>query len=195
MSQFCGSSPRVWGIPAARHGEYKGLQPQRFIPTRVGNTVWSRTCWMARLRRFIPTRVGNTSLVGGVVWVVGLRFIPTRVGNTVSSLHSWDLSLVRGSSPRVWGILCLDQSVQRWRVPPVHPHACGEYWISINNVPDWRDGSSPRVWGIRTGSSASTAGHGSPPRVWEYLTTTTTIFSGFGSPPRVWGILSRSPTF
>ena len=71
-----GLSPHVWGTPEPLFLAYDG---QRFIPTRVGNTLagvgvtlalpgLSPHVWGTRTataihppwRRFIPTRVGNT---------------------------------------------------------------------------------------------------------------------------------------
>ena len=75
-------------------------------------------------------------------------------------------SFLRGSSPRMWGTLCLDvrvYEVERFipthvgntgTIPTdpftttVHPHACGEHcpmrrpWFMLG-------GSSPRMWGTR----------------------------------------------
>ena len=73
--------------------------------------------------------------------------------------------VMRGSSPRVWGIPSVKNApapMPRFiptRVgnttygladsarPSVHPHACGEYCDVVNTCPP-AIGSSPRVWGI-----------------------------------------------
>ena len=115
---------------------------------------------------------------------VHVRFIPTRVGNTGSI---WP-----GPSP-----------------PPVHPHACGEYFRA-DTVPDGFIGSSPRVWGIpwalrvsqeaarfiptRVGNTAgaSPAAHAGPVHphaCGEYTKNTQKQGKTDGSSPRVWGIL------
>jgi len=90
--------------------------------------------------------------VWGILWddvveEVRHRFIPTRVGNTGT--------LPTGRMP-----------------PPVHPHACGEYFLVILALVGLA-GSSPRVWGIRRVGTK-----------WKEVTA--------GSSPRVWGIPSRS---
>ncbi len=112
-----GSSPRVWG--RRRHRRQRRI-PGRFIPTRVGQTIFAaeqrRLPW-----RLIPTRVGQTSRHGPGGGVCS-RFIPTRVGQTSKAdVLEWDTS---GSSPRVWGRLLLDAGTR-----------AAEH------------GSSPRVWG------------------------------------------------
>ena len=130
-----GSSPRVWGT-AVVHGERAA--PDRFIPTRVGNSARRRTTAARRAvhphacgeqehdRALGRCRAGSSPRVWGTVRPHRARprrrrFIPTRVGN-------------RATCPR---------SVPR---RPVHPHACGEQPAWDVGVRD-RDGSSPRVWG------------------------------------------------
>ncbi len=101
-----------------------------------------------------------------------IRFIPTRVGNTNPSLMTAPQNT--GSSPRVWGIRCLDPAL--WKparfIPtrvgntamfftlsnaaPVHPHACGEY-STVLMLFQFFHGSSPRVWGIPHRDRVSTA--------------------------------------
>ena len=111
-----GSSPRVWGILLAAVAE---LEVQRFIPTRVGNTLAAAR--LERLAAVHPHACGE---------YVGKLLMPKLLG---------------GSSPRVWGILdgrkCRG-TVDRFiptrvgntqgvgmgaAASPVHPHACGEY--------------------------------------------------------------------
>ncbi len=71
-----------------------------------------------------------------------------------------------GSSPRMWGIHLIKRPVEyRERFIPthvgntsdvvpegirkaVHPHACGEYFLTTGNY-SLDAGSSPRMWGIR----------------------------------------------
>ncbi len=130
-----GSSPRVWGIPAFAEA---GTHPERFIPTRVGNTMVAVV--VARVPSVHPHACGEYSRVSCIavyrggssprVWGIRMpgpsdegrqRFIPTRVGNTVAVVVA--------------------------RVPSVHPHACGEYLqLRVRGLK--KAGSSPRVWGI-----------------------------------------------
>ncbi len=135
------------------------INANRFIPTCVGNTLRGRTT--AETWRFIPTCVGNTHRlqIGDIVLLVHPHVCGEYV--TWSILASRD----RGSSPRVWGILCRrsrnqpgdrfiptcvgntppDSSLQK--PVPVHPHVCGEYGVRRPLCLGIR-GSSPRVWGI-----------------------------------------------
>ncbi len=142
-----GSSPRVWGIhvswPSAGAcfavhphacGEYEAYRQEilaefRFIPTRVGNTVYgssrpsfmagsSPRVWGIRATAVPRTRQGTVHPHACGEYVCGQsprfvlpRFIPTRVGNT-------------------------NKSGTRRYVPSVHPHACGEY--------SWPATASPR---------------------------------------------------
>ena len=192
-----GSSPRVWGI---LDDDVKAFGIERFIPTRVGNTVSRR---MHRQRRSVhphacgeyfaqrPSllpKTGSSPRVWGIrcpplPLLYSTRFIPTRVGNT------------RGRGNGL-----------RWRT--VHPHACGEYreWAICHQK---SAGSSPRVWGILS-SQSSTARQKRfiPTRVgntctvspaWarrpvhphacgEYVVGSDDPFCFDGSSPRVWGI-------
>ena len=131
-----GSSPRVWGIRGIRG-------------------------FFAFLDRFIPTRVGNTL---APVWPYPQRPVHPHACGEYTGIKCWPLR-VAGSSPRVWGIpLPLVQSPARARFIPtrvgntarpcghsrrdaVHPHACGEYIEAIKEG-NISAGSSPRVWGI-----------------------------------------------
>ena len=133
-----GSSPRMWGtllqIPARRSS-------RRFIPTHVGNTVFSHrqnpavpvhphACGEHALARSAVIRPpGSSPRMWGtrpcrVDRQERGRFIPTHVGNT---------------------------TVRRWCPQPlsVHPHACGEHYCAL--LPDRLFlGSSPRMWGTLT---------------------------------------------
>ena len=92
-----GSSPRVWGIPVRPAVR---LKPNRFIPTRVGNT--SAFSFSNSFSAVHPHACGEYDVEPGVmhgqlgssprVWGIPhsypqsiqiLRFIPTRVGNTM----------------------------------------------------------------------------------------------------------------
>jgi len=152
-----GPSPRVWGILAGSGG---GMGLQRFIPTRVGNTVClirnplTRTvhphaCGEYRHRDYAvqPGRGSSPR-----VWGIHLREIALKFETT-------------GSSPRVWGIQSAPVRIgelfrfiptrvgntgwncARKPLTPVHPHACGEYGGGVEPWQGWV-GSSPRVWGI-----------------------------------------------
>ena len=131
-----GSSPRVWGIRELNAGVGR---PQRFIPTRVGNTcspmagrgrqtVHPHACgeYLEKTKEGLA-RAGSSPRVWGIHtraerqhWPK--RFIPTRVGNTAVAL-SRAVSMT------------------------VHPHACGEYRPESSAL-QRSSGSSPRVWGI-----------------------------------------------
>ena len=94
----CGSSPRVWGILAEIPD---ANMVERFIPTRVGNTILSQQgggAWLVHPHACgeYPAITSAESMMSGSsprVWgihglgdVLGAqrRFIPTRVGNTRS---------------------------------------------------------------------------------------------------------------
>ena len=114
-----GLSPHVWGT-LQRGGET--APPDRFIPTRVGNTS-------------VPVRVinfyhGLSPHVWGTLEAlqgrtVKTRFIPTRVGNTGA------------------GWCCCT-------APAVYPHTCGEH-TKKNKIDHPPDGLSPHVWGTLGG--------------------------------------------
>ena len=133
-----GSPPRVWGRPTSGAG---------FSPSR----------------RFTPTCVGKTRGLGVRRFAVSVH--PHVCGE--DDLFDFQLRLVRGSPPRVWGRLCwLAHFVASFRFTPtcvgktacrrsrhsrgsVHPHVCGEDGLGWA----WRRaiaGSPPRVWGRRT---------------------------------------------
>ena len=130
-----GSSPRVWGTHTAFDAQ---RQPERFIPTCVGNTV-----------------------------VTTLIQTQTTVHPHVCGEHTeWILKIDwgSGSSPRVWGTLsgprsrsgpsrfiptCVGNTLLLPKKTPlssVHPHVCGEHWRSSHRARA-SSGSSPRVWG------------------------------------------------
>ncbi len=154
-----GSPPRVWGIrthrtrqPAARTvhphacGEYDAIASTHGNNSGSPPRVWG-----------IPQGVGGAMMFS--------RFTPTRVGNTRSGLKkplTWT-----GSPPRVWGIRSPSLfrnrnerftptrvgNTRTCEITPlphsVHPHACGEYDLSIGQA-SATGGSPPRVWGIRS---------------------------------------------
>ena len=113
---------------------------QRFIPTRVGNTLQGGS--PPRRATVHPHASGEHTTPGSTAaspsgsspreWgtqqaedgqVVVARFIPTRVGNTATRT------------------LCEPST-------PVHPHASGEH-TAATNLGCMRNGSSPREWGTR----------------------------------------------
>ena len=132
-----GSPPRVWGIPTAP------------LPPR-------------RNGRFTPTRVGNTRMQLSPRQVTTVH--PHACGEYESSPVS--VPALRGSPPRVWGILFgfiprlpvrrftptrvgnTSNSCAFLAAMSVHPHACGEYLQRPAPGVD-QGGSPPRVWGIR----------------------------------------------
>ena len=116
------------------------------------------------------------------------RFIPTRVGNT-------------------------QRAPPRGPLPPVHPHACGEY-TRMGPLMKASGGSSPRVWGIlRVAQAAELRSRFIPTRVGntqtspgmmttrsvhphacgEYTTRGNKWPLSIGSSPRVWGIPEAIP--
>ena len=174
----CGSSPRVWGLPA--HGWQTEIL-RRFIPTCVGFTQ-GQAAMAVRSTRFIPTCVGFThgfrpKLFGKYgssprVWglpfqtykkIELLRFIPTCVGFT--GLMKSVSFIVYGSSPRVWGLLSSPfHALYPFRFIPTcvgftplkistqHNRAVHPHVCGVYNpalaVVASIAGSSPRVWGL-----------------------------------------------
>ena len=176
MSPF-GSSPRMWGI---HHAAAAAERATRFIPTHVGNTMFSFfRAVAASVHPHACGEYGRVALTqagtGGSsprMWGIRLpsaylqgtgRFIPTHVGNTGRS---------DGPCPAA----------------SVHPHACGEYVHA----------SVPALVGLRfipthvgnTGWAAPPAGcppvH--PHACGEYVTILTSTRKDNGSSPRMWGI-------
>ena len=77
---------------------------------------------------------------------------------------------------------------QRRSGVPVHPHACGAYFIIIG-FPHMVAGSSPRLWGIqprRRSQSAGSAVH--PHACGAYSSGNVVTVISTGSSPRLWGI-------
>ena len=196
-----GSSPRVWGILVTMKVIHC---PQRFIPTRVGNTSRPSCCGPATtvhphacgeygcLRKRPSPMSGSSPRVWGIrAEAAGAvnddRFIPTRVGNTGKR----------------------DASAGRMAV---HPHACGEYPRAAYARGDY-SGSSPRVWGIlsiqgkdvsmdrfiptRVGNTGMAQAPGlgravHPHACGEYGRLPVDAMCIDGSSPRVWGIRRES---
>ena len=131
-----GSSPHPWGI---RH-----CVPCR--PCRV---------------RFIPTSVGNTLFSRLLIWMVTVH---PHIRGEYIQLDAHPL-FARGSSPHPWGIRprCGCPSARQRFIPTsvgntreekevvqsiaVHPHIRGEYQTSKQSIRS-QDGSSPHPWGI-----------------------------------------------
>ena len=130
-----GSSPRVWG--QADKVDYENFY-DRIIPTRMGTS--SITARFPEMRWDHPHAYGDKFNVDEV------------------------LSLVEGSSPRVWGQVkfCGTADKNTGIIPTRmgtscrvcvwdaelrdHPHAYGDKPLSLRQI--WKKlGSSPRVWG------------------------------------------------
>ncbi len=193
-----GSSPRVWGM---RSGPWWGWDFNRFIPTRVGNALFSfdssampsvhpHACGECNVRPADEAfKSGSSPRVWGMPSENRLRFkierfIPTRVGNAPASM----LRTARS---------------------PVHPHACGECrWRGP--CPLRQGGSSPRVWGMRglrpcgklsarfiptrVGNAALCGSHSPrepvhPHACGECIEAGHLCRPKYGSSPRVWGML------
>ena len=141
---MCGSSPRVWG--ALRHQKIPILRI-RLIPTCVGST----TPGVTRVR-----------CAAAHPHVCGEHFPNTDL-----------LSIVSGSSPRVWGALdvrdarrpgvrliptCVGSTSRTSAALPrntAHPHVCGEHQAHARPTAS-KAGSSPRVWGAPGGLTRTT---------------------------------------
>ena len=132
-----GSSPRAWGT----HPQEAGVVDQfRFIPTCVGNTVYSV---IARRTRPVHPHVR---------------------GEHADAANRLDEAA--GSSPRAWGTrpgagggcehrrfipTCVGNTAPSAATPsgaPVHPHVRGEHSASSATLVS-SIGSSPRAWGTR----------------------------------------------
>ena len=131
------SSPRMWGIFC--NCRSRSLT-ERFIPTPVGHTMISSTCFAFR------------------------SVHPHACGAYTSLATAFNTSC--GSSPRLWGILSqflYEHRINRFIPTPVghtrlafdnraraavHPHACGAYCSPCRSR-SFQCGSSPRLWGIQ----------------------------------------------
>ena len=154
-----GSSPLAWGIllvtlivcpKCSVHPHSRGVYPEnkekrsfpvRFIPTRVGYTLydWASSAssdGSSPLAWGIPrqTRIHGIDVIGSspLAWGIQIRlsqknrfnrFIPTRVGYTLSESSVEDF--LYGSSPLAWGILI--QEEMKASPQAVHPHSRGVY--------------------------------------------------------------------
>ena len=135
LAQLTGSSPLAWGT---LHPVRDIVEPQRFIPTRVGNTTrfsMSRNVITVHphsrgehgsSKKSSRSTSGSSPLAWGTHYEVLLRhlderFIPTRVGNTCA---------YRGRNTR----------------RAVHPHSRGEHFVAPGTVSAF-SGSSPLAWG------------------------------------------------
>ena len=133
-----GLSPHLWGTRRRRR---RPQEPDRFIPTPVGNTndaalaaspitVYPHTCGEhLRARAISPCCGGLSPHLWGTQRCVNnsvaqTRFIPTPVGNTT-------------------------YSIMRRPHPAVYPHTCGEH-AQRNNVWVVVRGLSPHLWGTPT---------------------------------------------
>ena len=99
-----------------------------------------KSCFVNTVIRIIPTRVGTRSTVPPLICFG--KDHPHACGD--KSVN--DALTIRqlGSSPRVWGQVCRNQT-QRPQLQD-HPHACGDKYPKHENDNALR-GSSPRVWG------------------------------------------------
>ena len=135
--------------------------PRRFIPTCVGNPRYVR---QPPKGCSVHPHVCGEHLSLAVRKVTPLRFIPTCVGNSTvwlrckccPAVHPHVCGelffrrftikcLLRGSSPRVWGITgCAIYDIQKYRFIPT---CVGNTFRACSTKPCGL-GSSPRVWGI-----------------------------------------------
>ena len=174
---FLGSPPRVWGIQCSGRSR-------------------------ARRSRFTPTRVGNTGVDDSRQEIGAVH--PHACGEY--TIHVRPRLSVRGSPPRVWGILEMSISSERCirftptrvgntapptlfaATPAVHPHACGEYAL-LYAPTRALGGSPPRVWGIRFQFLVRLIRSSVHPHACgEYAVWRVNGKTPHGSPPRVWGI-------
>ena len=193
-----GSSPRVWGI---LYSTAITAYPFSVHPHACGE-YFVFEIWCAFLLRFIPTRVGNTL-------IFPLLPIPSAVHPHACGEYRalfFSSSFCDGSSPRVWGILTIEDQEQifarfiptrvgntptntkkrSWRT--VHPHACGEYTKAVRVRLSYA-GSSPRVWGILfRRRSVPLPSRFIPTRVGNTTWCLVAHHTQTGSSPRVWGI-------
>ena len=134
-TDLCGSSPHAWGTRLIYEDE---IPYKRFIPTRVGNTNWSKS--RRRSGAVHPHTRGEHMSLNGLTnrphgssphaWGTQClpvrpcrtsRFIPTRVGNTARCRYTE-------------------------RARPVHPHTRGEH-ACLTFYALGFSGSSPHAWG------------------------------------------------
>ena len=155
------------------------LSDSRFIPTHVGNTLWTWTT--------LAVNCGSSPRMWGTLQRKSSaspehRFIPTHVGNTMLIPTLMDLE-------------------------PVHPHACGEH-ANETRTTRVAPGSSPRMWGTPTHCAqdreklrfipthvgntifvlslqSSVAVH--PHACGEHMSTHQKVMNHHGSSPRMWG--------
>ncbi len=147
-----GSSPHAWGTQGS--GE-PGLDDQRFIPTRMGNThgkpdsEGERTVHPHTHGEHKELRVdeccwfGSSPHAWGTLPICGVsiargRFIPTRMGNTQDALP-----------------LSVEEAV--------HPHTHGEH-RTRGSIPIAASGSSPHAWGTQRRSPTQRSG-------WRFIPT------------------------
>ena len=134
VKSLTGSSPRMWGTPGDTNAD---ILMNRFIPTRVGNTV---------------------CICVGAVWIAGSS---PRMWGTHHRGHQGRMT------PSVHPHACGEHGFlwRLARAEAVHPHACGEHRLSpcIKYVVL---GSSPRMWGTPLFISSGEAFFGSSPRMW-----------------------------
>src|SRR3989344_2067036 len=153
---LCGSSPRAWGTPLSF---FLPPRPLRFIPTRVGNTLYlplafSVTCgsspraWGTHVparqrrwcRRFIPTRVGNTRAYARSP--CSLTVHPHARGEHCAGPYR-AAPPMRFIPTRVGNTFTVTTGAA---AGAVHPHARGEHGYT-RTAPNICTGSSPRAWG------------------------------------------------
>ena len=118
------------------------------------------------------------------VYTAQRRFIPTCVGYTLTATPWTELTC--GSSPRAWGILLMQKTVEIYKrfIP-----TCVGYTHHQQRRLDQQGGSSPRAWGIRLrvlSVSFSFPVHPHVRGVYIVFFPHGTHFSG--SSPRAWGI-------
>ncbi len=131
-----GSPPRLWGMLRF------SAEPRKW-------------------RRFTPTPVGNASPSADQTSVATVH--PHACGEC--SAQRGEHRAIKGSPPRLWGMLARARRQRRWRwftpTPvgnarfmvaislsnPVHPHACGECCLCLIEQGKHL-GSPPRLWGM-----------------------------------------------
>jgi len=191
-------------------GEYEGgteaeLWAYRFTPTCVGNTAAERDD-LAAARGSPPRAWGILTCAVAMSDVLPVH--PHVRGEYGVPAHR--PRAVAGSPPRAWGILGVASGAtagQRFtptcvgntagftamhRVPAVHPHVRGEYYLLPRLLLDVF-GSPPRAWGIRVKTINRRSDPSVHPHVrGEYFQCAMESYVAYGSPPRAWGIRSSS---